>query len=211
MLVLTPTVFYAESGGQVGDRGTLTWEGGRANVVDTQKDNAGVHYLEIEVEEGELAVGTEVTQTVDAERRHATERHHTGTHLLHAALREVLGDSVRQAGSLVAPDRLRFDFTFARPVEPREIEAIEDLVNEWVLRSVPTGIEWRSRDEALAAGAMALFGEKYGDRVRTVEIPGFSLELCGGCHVANTGAIGPFVITGERGVASGVRDRKSVV
>lgn len=205
VVVVDPTVFYAESGGQVGDRGTLTWNGGRANVVDTQKDNAGVHYLEIEVEQGELAVGTEVTQTVDAERRHATERHHTGTHLLHAALREVLGDSVRQAGSLVAPDRLRFDFTFARPVEPRELEAIEDLVNDWVLRAVPTGIEWRGRDEALAAGAMALFGEKYGDRVRTVEIPGFSLELCGGCHVANTGAIGPFVITGERGVASGVR------
>ncbi|MGH9380267.1 MAG: alanine--tRNA ligase [Thermoanaerobaculia bacterium] len=207
VVALTPTVFYAEAGGQVGDRGTLTWEGGRARVVDTQKDATGVHFLEVEVEEeeGSLAAGADVRQSVAADRRRAAERHHTATHLLHAALRATLGDSVRQAGSLVAPDRLRFDFTFARPLEPREIEAIEDLVHDWVLRAVPTRIEWQGRDEALAAGAMALFGEKYGDRVRTVAIPGFSLELCGGCHVANTGTIGPIVITGERGVASGVR------
>ena len=138
--------------------------------------------------------------------RRSIQRNHTATHLLHAALRDVLGEGVRQAGSLVAPEHLRFDFTYGKPLTENERERVEGLVDEWVLRAVPTRITAdRDPREAIAAGAMALFGEKYGDRVRTVEVPGFSLELCGGCHVGNTGEIGPFVLRSERGVASGVR------
>ncbi|GMU66145.1 MAG: alanine--tRNA ligase [Acidobacteriota bacterium] len=204
-LVVPRTPFYAESGGQVGDRGRMTWPGGEAEVLDTQKE-AGVFFHRIRVVRGELAPQAKVTLIVDAGRRVATERNHTATHLLHAALREVLGEGVRQAGSLVHPDHLRFDFTHGKPMSEEERAAVERRVNEWVMRAIDTRIVAdRSLDEARAAGAMALFGEKYGERVRTVEIPGFSLELCGGCHVRNTGEIGPFVIRAERGVASGVR------
>ncbi|HEV7786125.1 MAG TPA: DHHA1 domain-containing protein, partial [Thermoanaerobaculia bacterium] len=203
--VLDQTVFYAESGGEVGDTGEILWDGGRARVVDTQKDNAGVYFHFIEVEEGSLSRHTKVQLRVDHERRLAIQRNHTATHLLQAALRLTLGKSVRQAGSLVAPDRLRFDFTYHRAMFRQELEATEDLVNEWVRRSVTTEIIQRSYQEAIAAGAMALFGEKYGERVRTVAVPGFSLELCGGCHVRNSGEIGLFLIESERGVASGVR------
>ncbi|HLF57498.1 MAG TPA: DHHA1 domain-containing protein [Thermoanaerobaculia bacterium] len=140
------------------------------------------------------------------EHRLPTQRNHTATHLLHAALRQVLGTGVRQAGSLVHPGYLRFDFTYGKPLTAEERKEVERIVNEWVLRAVSTEIVAdRPVAEALAAGAMALFGEKYGERVRTVAVPGLSLELCGGCHVRNTGEIGPFVITAERGVASGVR------
>jgi alanyl-tRNA synthetase len=205
VVVLDRTVFYAESGGQVGDTGTLSWDGGRARVVDTQKDNAGVIFHFVEVEEGSLSRHMKVQLRVDHEARLATQRNHTATHLLHAALRLTLGKSVRQAGSLVAPDRLRFDFTYHRGMFQQEIEATENLVNEWIRRSVSTEIVERTYQEAIAAGAMALFGEKYGERVRTVNVPGFSLELCGGCHVRNTGEIGLFLIQSERGVASGVR------
>jgi alanyl-tRNA synthetase len=205
VLVLDRTVFYAESGGQVGDTGELLWEGGRARVVDTQKDNAGVIFHFVEIEEGSLSRHMKVQLRVDHETRLATQRNHTATHLLHAALRLTLGKSVRQAGSLVAPDRLRFDFTYHRGMFQSEIEATEDLVNEWIRRAVSTEFVERSYQEAIAAGAMALFGEKYGERVRTVNVPGFSLELCGGCHVRNTGEIGLFLIQSERGVASGVR------
>jgi len=204
MVVLDATVFYAESGGQVADDGTITWEGGRARVTDVQKE-AGVFLHLVEVEEGTLRQGETVDLEVAATVRRPTQRNHTATHLLHAALRDELGEGVRQAGSLVAPDRLRFDFTFHRPLEDGELRRIEDRVNDWVLRAVPTRIREMAYDEAVAEGAMALFGEKYGDRVRTVEVPGFSMELCGGCHVTNTGEIGLFVITSERGVASGVR------
>ncbi len=205
--VLSITPFYAEAGGQVGDRGRFEWEGGSARVLDTQKDNAGVIYHLIEVESGRLAVGQEVTAVVDEALRLATQRNHTATHLLHAALRRLLGEGVRQAGSLVAPERLRFDFTYPRPLAAEQLRAIEDLVNRWVLAAEPTVIETeRPYAEAVAAGAMALFGEKYGERVRTVAVPGAgSLELCGGCHVRNTGEIGPFLVVSERGVASGVR------
>ena len=137
--------------------------------------------------------------------RRRTERNHTATHLLHASLRQRLGLGVRQAGSLVHPDRLRFDFTFDRPLTEEDRDAIEDAVREWVSRAVATQIQERPYAEAIATGAMALFGEKYGERVRSVEVPGFSLELCGGCHVRNTGEIGGFRIVSERGVASGVR------
>jgi alanyl-tRNA synthetase len=206
VVVLDQTVFYAESGGQVGDTGWMEWEGGgRARVVNAQKDAAGVIFHFVEVEEGELGRHARVDLRVDHELRLATQRNHTATHLLHAALRQVLGKSVRQAGSLVAPDRLRFDFTYHRGMFQKEQEEVEDLVNEWVRRAVPTEFVWRSYQEAIAAGAMALFGEKYGERVRTVGVPGFSLELCGGCHVHNSGEIGLFLIDSERGVASGVR------
>ena len=214
--VLARTPFYGESGGQVGDRGRLEWEGGAAVVEDTQKEAAGTIFHFLRVERGTLAAGDRVTAEVDEELRRATQRNHTATHLLHLALRERLGGGVRQAGSLVAPDRLRFDFTYTQPVEPEELRSIEGLVNRWVLLARPTRITAdREYREAVAAGAMALFGEKYGDRVRTVEVPELpgpagedrltSLELCGGCHVANIGEIGPFLITAERGVASGVR------
>ncbi len=205
VVVLDQTVFYAESGGQVGDTGYMTWDGGRARVVDTQKDGSGVFFHFVEVEEGTLARHLRVQLRVDHEVRLSTQRNHTATHLLHAALRQVLGKSVRQAGSLVASDRLRFDFTYHRAMFRQEQEEVEDLVNEWVRRAVNTEFVWRSYQEAIAAGAMALFGEKYGERVRTVNVPGFSLELCGGCHVRNTGEIGLFLIESERGVASGVR------
>ena len=208
--VLDRTVFYAEGGGEVGDTGEIAWDGGRARVTDTRKDPAGTFFHFVEVEEGTLAPGAEVRLAVDGERRLAIERHHTATHLLHAALREVLGEGVRQAGSLVAPDRLRFDFTFPRPVTPEELGRIEERVNRRALAATPTAIEVRPYPEAIAAGATALFGEKYGDTVRTVEVPGFSLELCGGCHVRNTGEIGLFRITGERGIASGVRRIEAV-
>ncbi|HEX7183402.1 MAG TPA: alanine--tRNA ligase [Thermoanaerobaculia bacterium] len=203
--VLAETVFYAESGGQVGDTGEILWDGGRARVVDTQKDSSGVVFHFVEVEKGQLSRHMKVQLRVDHEARLATQRNHTATHLLHAALRQVLGKSVRQAGSLVAPDRLRFDFTYHRALFRQEVEQVEDLVNEWIRRAVNTEFVVRSYQEAVAAGAMALFGEKYGERVRTVGVPGFSLELCGGCHVRNTGEIGFFLIESERGVASGVR------
>ncbi|HUP43468.1 MAG TPA: alanine--tRNA ligase, partial [Thermoanaerobaculia bacterium] len=208
--VLDRTVFYAESGGQVGDRGTLSWPGGRARVTDVQKDPAGIWLHALRVEEGSLRQGQEVALAVAPEHRLPTQRNHTATHLLHAALREVLGTGVRQAGSLVAPDRLRFDFTFHRPLTAEELRRVEDRVNEWVLRAAPTRIEERTYREAVAAGAMALFGEKYGDVVRSVEVPGVSLELCGGCHVGNTGEIGLFLATAERGIASGVRRVEAV-
>ncbi|MFL6200867.1 MAG: alanine--tRNA ligase, partial [Thermoanaerobaculia bacterium] len=212
VVILDQTVFYAESGGQVGDTGYLLWDGagGRARVVDTQKDAAGVYFHFVEVEQGTLARHMRVQLKVDHEVRLSTQRNHTATHLLHAALRLVLGKSVRQAGSLVAPDRLRFDFTYHRGMFRQEMEQVEDMVNEWVRRAVATEFVWRSYQEAIAAGAMALFGEKYGERVRTVNVPGFSLELCGGCHVRNTGEIGLFLIDTERGVASGVRRIEAV-
>ena len=203
--ILDETVFYAESGGEVGDTGLILWDGGRARVVDTQKDASGVIFHFVEVEKGQLSRHTKVQLKVDHDLRLAIQRNHTATHLLHAALRQVLGKSVRQAGSLVAPDRLRFDFTYHRGMFRQEQEQTEDLVNEWIRRAVATEIVQRTYQEAVAAGAMALFGEKYGERVRTVNVPGFSLELCGGCHVRNTGEIGLFMIESERGVASGVR------
>jgi alanyl-tRNA synthetase len=208
--VLDATVFYAESGGQVGDVGALEWPEGLARISDVQKDSAGTHYHFLVVERGRLGRGQEVTARVEASVRRDTERNHTATHLLHAALRRVLGDGVRQAGSLVHPERLRFDFTFGRPLTEAERLRVEDLVNHWVRRAVDTRVTVQGHQEALARGAMALFGEKYGERVRTVEVPGFSLELCGGNHVRNTGEIGLFLLTAERGVASGVRRIEAV-
>ncbi len=218
IVVLEKSPFYAESGGQLGGRGSLTWSNGRAQVVDTKKDNRGIVYHFVHVTDGHLDLEDLVSARVEREWRLPTQRNHTATHLLHLALRKVLGEGVRQAGSLVADNRLRFDFTFSRPMTPDEIERVEDLVNRWILQAQPTLITIdRPYQEALEAGAMALFGEKYGDRVRTVEVVELSagdeqpdetlssLELCGGCHVQNTGEIGTMLIKSERGVASGVR------
>jgi len=207
VLVFAVTPFYAEAGGQVGDVGQIRWETGEAEVVDTQMDNAGIVYHFVRLTKGSLREPfPSMELLVSVPHRLPVQRNHTATHLLHAALRQVLGEGVRQAGSLVHPEYLRFDFTCGRPLAAEERAEVERLVNSWALRAVAVEIVAdRPLAEARAAGAMALFGEKYGERVRTVAIPGFSLELCGGCHVRNTGEIGPFVVTAERGVASGVR------
>jgi alanyl-tRNA synthetase len=157
------------------------------------------------MEIGSLSKGANVTASVDSESRRATERNHTATHLLHKALQMVLGDHVRQAGSMVSPDRLRFDFTHFTQVTPEEIARIEEIVNARVMHNDGVAKSFESRDNAVKKGAMALFGEKYGETVRVVEVPGFSLELCGGCHVDRTGDIGLFKIVSEASVASGVR------
>jgi alanyl-tRNA synthetase len=204
-IVLNRTPFYAEAGGQVGDTGVIEWHGGRAQVLDTQKAND--YYLHhARILEGALRLGETVHAQVDAERRLDIQRNHTATHLLHAALRQVLGTHVVQAGSLVAPDRLRFDFTHPRAVTPDELERIEALVNEKLLQELEVRVYTDVPiEEARRRGAMMLFGEKYGERVRMVEIPGFSLELCGGTHLRNTVEAGLFKIVHEGSVAAGVR------
>jgi len=162
------------------------------------------------VEQGRLRTGEIVTAEVVDQTRNATRRNHTATHLLHAALRQVLGSHVKQAGSLVAPDRLRFDFVHFSALTREQLDEIERIVTAQVVRNTAVTTEIRSAEEAIASGAMALFGEKYGDRVRVVNVPGFSMELCGGTHVRATGDIGPFVITEESGVAAGVRRIEAV-
>jgi alanyl-tRNA synthetase len=205
---LARTPFYLESGGQVSDSGRIVSETmtASATVEGLARIRPGLPRAHrVHVTAGQLRVGDRVTAEVDADLRDATRRNHTATHLLHAALREVLGTHVKQAGSLVAPDRLRFDFQHVQPVTRDEIDRIERLVNEQIFRNTAVTTDVRSTAEAIAAGAMALFGEKYGDEVRVVSVPGFSLELCGGTHVAATGDIGFFVIVNEGGVAAGVR------
>ena len=203
VMVLNRTPFYAESGGQVGDSGEIVGENGRARVLDTKKEGATwVHSVEIE---GELNEGETVVAIVDANRRRAIERAHSATHLLHAALREHLGAHVQQRGSLVEADRLRFDFVHFEPMKPAEVLLVENTVSEEILRSTPVEIAEKSLAEAKAMGAMALFGEKYGDVVRTVKMGDFSLELCGGTHLPTTSAAGAFRILSETGVSANVR------
>jgi alanyl-tRNA synthetase len=212
-VVLGATPFYLEAGGQVSDTGTIVNEatGAVAAVDGVLRIRAGLPRAErVTVHGGTLHVRDIVTARVDDETRNATRRNHTATHLLHAALRAVLGTHVKQAGSLVAPDRLRFDFVHFQPVTDEEIARIERLVTEQIVRNTPVETTVRPTQEAMAAGAMALFGEKYGDTVRVVSIPGFSLELCGGTHVAATGDIGGFAILSESGVAAGVRRIEAV-
>ncbi len=204
-VMLDRTPFYAEAGGQIGDTGVLEGEGSLAFVEDTYAPVTGYHLHKTSVERGAIKVGDSVTVRVDAERRRKIKANHTGTHLLHAALREVLGPHVKQAGSLVAPDRLRFDFTHYAPLTDDEIADIERLVNNEVLHNRVVETEIQPLEEALKSGAMALFGEKYASDVRVVSVPGFSTELCGGTHVRATGDIGPFKITSDQSIAAGVR------
>ncbi len=204
-VVLDRTPFYAESGGQIGDTGTLEGEDSLAIVEDTYAPVTGYYFHKAKIERGVLRVGVEVTTRVDAERRRKIKANHTGTHLLHAALREVLGQHVKQAGSLVAPDRLRFDFTHYAPLTDEEISDIERLVNTEVLHNRDVQTEIKPLEDALRSGAMALFGEKYASDVRVVSVPGFSTELCGGTHVHATGDIGPLKIISDSSIAAGVR------
>ncbi|WP_425145757.1 alanine--tRNA ligase [Deinococcus sp.] len=212
-VVLDRTPFYAESGGEVGDSGRLEWQDGEALVRDTTKTKAGVFLHVIQVLRGELKAGETVRGVVDAARQ-ATERHHTATHLLQAALRAVLGDGVHQAGSLVAPDRLRFDFSHGSALSAAELERVELLVNRWIQSDSPVNWQTMPIAQARAQGATALFGEKYGDVVRVVTVERgvpfeghtvTSMELCGGAHVTRTGEIGSFVIVSDENVAAGVR------
>jgi alanyl-tRNA synthetase len=203
-VVLDRTPFYAESGGQVGDEGEIVGENFRARVLDTQKQGrAWVH--EIEILEGEIFEGQNVRAIVDVMRRQAIERAHSATHLLHAALRKHLGKHVEQRGSLVESDRLRFDFVHFAPITSEELERIEDTVNAEVLASIPVEVRVMSLEEAKAEGAMALFGEKYGEVVRTVRMGEFSLELCGGTHLQSTAEAGLCRIVSESGVGANLR------
>jgi alanyl-tRNA synthetase len=204
LVKLEESPFYAEGGGQVADSGVLRWDGREARVVDVYRlgeDQA----LAVEADAGGVEAGVAVEALVDRETRHATMRNHTATHLLHAALRERLGTHVRQAGSAVRPDKLRFDFTHGHGLSPAELGEVEDRVNEWVKASRP--VRWLNmeRAEAERLGAMALFGEKYGEWVRVVEVEGVSRELCGGTHVANTAEVGIFKIASEGSSAANVR------
>jgi alanyl-tRNA synthetase len=201
-VMLRDTPFYAESGGQVSDHGTITGEGGSVRVTEVRKLDGRI--AAIGTPTGEITLGP-AHASVPRPRRHDTERNHTATHLLHAALRETLGEHVHQAGSLVAPDRLRFDFTHHGPLTPAQLENVESHVNAAIWASAPVRTREEAYADAVAGGAMALFGEKYGDVVRVVEIPGLSVELCGGTHVRNTAEIGLLRIVGESGVAAGVR------
>ncbi|MBT8092508.1 MAG: alanine--tRNA ligase [Gammaproteobacteria bacterium] len=202
--ILSSTPFYAESGGQVGDTGILVEDGKLFRVDDTHKSgNANVHFGS--VEHGELSVGDKIEAIVDAERRQSIRLNHSATHLMHAALRHVLGDHVTQKGSLVAPDRLRFDFSHYEGVTAGQLQEIEDLVNAEIRKNIAAETRLMSYDDAIHAGAMALFGEKYGDKVRVLRMGDFSVELCGGTHVDRTGDIGVFKIMSEGGVAAGIR------
>ncbi|WP_371182448.1 alanine--tRNA ligase [Xanthomonas sacchari] len=211
VIVLTDkTPFYAESGGQVGDLGTLTAAGTRLTVTDTQKFAGQFHGHVGTLEEGSLKLGDVLAGQVDAERRSATILNHSATHLLHAALREVLGTHVQQKGSLVAPDRLRFDFSHFQPIAAEELALIERKVNQQVRANNAAEVHQMGMQEALDFGAMALFGEKYGERVRVLKMGDYSTELCGGTHVGRTGDIGLFKITSEGGVSAGVRRIEAV-
>ena len=205
-VVLDRTPFYVESGGQVSDTGAIVTADGRTSrVVRMARLAPGGARAHLVTAVSALEPGMTVIADVDVVARDATRRNHTATHLLHAALRQRLGTHVRQAGSLVAPDRLRFDFSHFQALTPDERHDVERAVNEHVYANLPVNTDVRSTEAAIRDGAMALFGEKYGDRVRVVTVPGFSVELCGGTHVRATGDIGPFVITEESGVAAGVR------
>jgi alanyl-tRNA synthetase len=211
IIVLERTPFYAESGGQVGDTGLLTWSGGRFQVTDTRKE--GNNHLHIgTVIEGELFPGLEVDARIDHERRERTKRNHSATHLLHAALRKVLGEHVSQKGSLVDPDKLRFDFSHLEAVSAAELQEIERQVNQQILENTPVATEVTDMEQAQAKGALALFGEKYGDSVRVLSMgsDSYSVELCGGTHVNRTGDIGLLRITSENGISAGVRRIEAV-
>ena len=204
-ILLDQTPFYAESGGQVGDTGTFTSPNGAARILNTYAPVRGVIVHKAEIEFGKLTVKDEVHAQVDQERRRRIAANHTGTHILHAVLRETLGTHVKQAGSLVAPDRLRFDYTHFAPLTDREIEEIEQKINQIVFKNLPVQTQVMEINQAVAAGALAFFGEKYQQEVRVVSIPEISMELCGGTHTTMTGDVGLFKIVGESSIASGIR------
>ncbi|HLM01019.1 MAG TPA: alanine--tRNA ligase [Pyrinomonadaceae bacterium] len=212
LIVLDETPFYAEAGGQVGDTGVIFSTNAQVKVFDTFAPVAGIVLHKSKVERGVLKVGDEVTATVDTEKRDATRRNHTATHLVHAALKEVLGTHVKQAGSVVAPNYLRFDFTHYQPISESELKEIEDLVNRYILENHPVATNEMEVEEAMRSGAVALFGEKYGAKVRVLSVGGgeFSRELCGGTHVRATGDIGSFKITSDEAIASGVRRIRAI-
>ena len=203
-LVLDITPFYGETGGQVGDTGTIEGKGFKLEVIDTKSiEKIPVHLCKLS--EGQVKTGDKVKAKVDKERRMAIARHHTATHLLQAALRKVLGAHVNQSGSLVAPERLRFDFTHFKGLTGEELEAAESLVNDYIRRNAPLKVKEMGLEEAKKSGATALFGEKYDMKVRVVSVEDISKELCGGTHLKATGEIGLFKITGESSVAAGIR------
>jgi alanyl-tRNA synthetase len=209
-IILDRTPAYAESGGQMGDTGSLVGREGQARIEDTYYRGSQLIVHRVRVTEGQFKENEEVAVTVESRRRQGLRLHHTGTHLLHAALRKVLGTHVTQAGSLVAPDHLRFDFSHGAGVKDSELEKVEELVNEQVQANIVVTPAEMDLQEALKSGAMALFGEKYGDRVRVIKIGDFSVELCGGTHLDATGQIGLFKVTSEGAVASGVRRIEAV-
>jgi len=204
-VLLDRTPFYAEGGGQVGDTGFLTAGGGVAEVRDTQAPVRGLNLHVVVVREGRLRTGDSLLAEVDRERRQAVMRGHDATHLVHAALRDVVGTHVKQAGSLVSPDRFRFDFSHYAPLSEEILRQVEDEVNDVIRQDLPILASTMPLEEALRRGALAFFGDKYGEVVRVIEVPGFSLELCGGTHASSTGSIGLLKVTQERGIAAGIR------
>ncbi|MGZ7041229.1 MAG: alanine--tRNA ligase, partial [Thermoanaerobaculia bacterium] len=204
-VVLTPTPFYAESGGQIGDAGTLEWKGGHATVLDTQKPVGELIVSRVRVDDGHLPIHAKVTASVPAPTRLDTTANHTATHLLHKAMKDILGAAVQQAGSLVAPDRLRFDYTYHQPLSDEQIRQIEDAVNDRIRENLKVTKTVMPIAEAKKSGAVAMFGEKYGENVRIVAAGDYSREFCGGCHVNRTGDIGVFKIISDRSLAAGVR------
>jgi len=204
-VVLSPTPFYAESGGQIADTGTLEWKGGRATVLDTQKPVGELTVSRVRVDEGSLPLNAKVRASVPVPVRLDTTANHTATHLLHKALKDVLGATVQQAGSLVAPDRLRFDYTYHQPLTDEQLRRIEDEVNEKIRANLQVTKTVMPIAEAKKTGAVAMFGEKYGENVRIVAAGDYSREFCGGCHVNRTGDIGVFKIVSDRSLAAGVR------
>ncbi|MCD8316224.1 MAG: alanine--tRNA ligase, partial [Eggerthellaceae bacterium] len=209
-IMLAATPFYAEMGGEVGDTGLILNGDDHVYVLDTQTPESGLYVNKVRSEDGTIKVGDKVVARVDAQRRAAIERNHTGTHILHAALREVLGDHVKQAGSYVGPERLRFDFTHFEPLTADQIAEVERVANDHIMAATPTTIYETSLAEARADGVTGLFGEKYGDVVRVVEAGEFSRELCGGCHVNNTAEIGFLKITSQSSVGANVRRIEAV-
>ena len=210
LIVTDKSPFYAESGGQIGDKGTISASGAEFAVETTEKaENVWLHIGSWKTA-ARLKKGDEVTMQVETRSRRATMRNHTATHLLHKALQEILGDHVKQAGSMVTPDRLRFDFTHFEAIGPETLEKIENRVNEQILEAHKVHVDEKSYDEAVKTGAMALFGEKYGDRVRIISVGNYSKELCGGTHIGNSAEIGLFSIAGESSIAAGVRRIEAV-
>jgi alanyl-tRNA synthetase len=208
-LVLDQTPFYAESGGQIGDRGYLSGDDVVIRIEDVQKDGAVFIHVG-RVERGTISVGDRVSAQIDLACRRRAQANHTATHLLQAALKKLVDDSISQAGSLVAFDRLRFDFNYAKPLTPEQLQQVEEQVNTWIAEAHAASVAVMPINEAKAKGAIAMFGEKYADEVRVIDFPGVSMELCGGTHVSNTAEIGLFKIVSEAGVAAGIRRIEAV-